>query len=268
MLIVLYIFAGIVALFALVLSIRAHVRIAYEKDLTAYVSWAFLKIPLLPLKDDDGKKKKPKKAPAKKPQPEKEADKQTAREKPVKKGKNPLAVLYENEKLHGIIELLQKLLAVIGKFGRRFVNSFIIDELLLDIGVSGDDAAETAEDYGKMCQYVFPVVGAVCANCNVKRYGVNVYPDFLAEGHNKYEFSLEISLSPRKLINSVLLFAFGAVFKVGIRFIKGIKPKAAVSTSADNAQNAAAANANANVADKSNGNTNENNNNNTNENNI
>lgn len=223
--IALYIIVGFIVLFALVLSIRAHIHIEYETEITAFAKWAFLKIPLLPIKEKPPKPKKPKKEKEKKEEPPKEEEEKPKEEKP--KGPNPLKTLYENEKLEGIINILTTLLSVLQKFGMRVVNSFVIDEMFLDISVSDHDAAATAEKYGKVCRKVFPVTGAVCANCNVKKYSINVEPDYLAEGKSEYAFSLEISLNPRKLINAVLAFAFGALFKVGIRLLKGIKPKTA-----------------------------------------
>lgn len=215
----LLVLAGIILFFALVLSIRAHIHIEYEKDLTAYAKWAFLKIPLLPAPE---KKPKPKKeAPPKEDKPKEE----TPPAEPKPKGPNPLSVIYENEQLKGILDILKKLLELVDKFGRRLVNSFVIDEMFLDIEVTKGDVAQTAEEYGKMCRAVFPVAGAVCANCNVKKYSVNIEPDYIGNYGNKFAFSMEISLNPRKLINAVLLFAFGAIFKIGIRLIKDLKPK-------------------------------------------
>ena len=230
--IALYIFIGIVVLFAAVLSIRAHVHVQYEDELTAYASWAFLKIPLFPRPEKPPKEKKKKEEP-------KEEPKEEAPKEPKPKGPNPLKVLYENEKLNGILEILRKLLEVIDKFGRRVINSFVIDEMFFDVTVSKNDAATTAEEYGKMCRKVFPVTGAVVANCNVKQYCINIDPDFIGKGHNEYAFSMEMSVNPRKLINAVLLFAFGAIFKVGIRFLKGIKPKNKAENSAEQAQSTA-----------------------------
>lgn len=206
-------------LFALILSIRAHIHVEYEEEVLAYAKWAFLKIPLFPRPEKKPKEKKPEEKKEEPPQ-EEEAPKE---EKP--KGPNPLKTLYENEKLDGILEILNKLLQVVYKFGGRLVNSFVIDEMFLDITVSRNDAASTAVEYGKMCRRVFPVTGAVVANCNVRRYSINIDPDYLANGQNEFAFSLEISLNPRKLINAVLAFAFGALFKVGIRLLNGIKPK-------------------------------------------
>lgn len=222
--IALYIILGIIVFFALVLSIRAHIHVEYETEITAYAKWAFLKIPLLPRPEKPPKPKKEKKKKEEPPAEEQPAE-EPKEEKP--KGANPLKTLYDNEKLEGIIEILNRLLAVLQKFGMRVVNSFVIDEMFLDVSVSGWDAANTAEKYGKTCQKVFPVTGAVCANCNVKKYCINVEPDYLAEGLTEVAFSMEISLNPRKLINAVLAFAFGALFKVGIRLLKGIKPKKA-----------------------------------------
>lgn len=219
--IVLYILIGIVILFALILNIRAHIHVEYEKELTAYAKWAFLKIPLIPFPEKQPKPKK--EEPVKKEEPP--AEDKPAETPPKPKGPNPLMTIYENEQIQGILEIFRTLLEIVGKLGRRFVNSFVIDEMFLDIEVTKKDAAETAEEYGKMCRTVFPVTGAVCANCNVKKYSINVEPDYIANPGIKAAFSMEISLNPRKLINAVLAFAFSAVFKIGIRLIKDLKPK-------------------------------------------
>lgn len=219
--IALYIILGIVLFFAAVLSIRAHIHAEYEdgKELTVFAKWAFLKIPILPSSEKEPKEKKPKEP---KPEPEK---KEEAPAEPKAKGPNPLKNIYENEQLEGILDLFRKLIELLDKFGRRIVHSFVIDELFLDVDITRGDAAQTAESYGKMCQKIFPVTGALVANCDVRRYSINVEPDYIAKPGTRVAFSAEISLNPRKLINAVLYFAFGAVFKLGIRLIKDLKPK-------------------------------------------
>ncbi len=219
----LFIIIGIVVLFALILNIRAHIHVEYEdgKELTAWAKWAFLKIPLLPQPEKPPKEKK-----AKTQAPEKEeapATEETPAE-PKPKGPNPLKNIYENEQLQGIMDIFNKLLQLIDKFGRRVINSFVIDEMFLDVDITRGDSAQTAEEYGKMCRVIFPVFGAVCANCNVKQYSLNVEPDYIGNYGTRIAFSMEISLNPRKLINAVLAFAFGTVFKLAIRLIKALKP--------------------------------------------
>ncbi len=230
----LIVIACIIFVIALILSIRAHIHVQYEADeLTAYASWAFLKIPLIPLPE---KKEKAEKTPKKQPEEKPVQDTGTPKE-PKPKGPNPLKNFYANEGIDGIIQILKKLLEITGKLGRRFINSFVIDEMILDIIVSRSDAAKTAEEYGKMCQKVFPVAGAVCANCNVKKYAVNINPDYIGKGLNKYAFVMEISLNPRKLINALLLFVFGAVFKVGIRVFKSMTKTPQVANADTTAEN-------------------------------
>ena len=214
------IIAGIIVFFAAILSIRAHIHAEYEhgKDLIVWAKWAFLKIPILPQPEKPPKEKKEK--PKEEPTAEEEAPKE-----PKPKGPNPLKNIYDNEQLEGIMDIFNKLLQLVDKFGRGVVNSFVIDEMFLDVDITKGDAAQTAEEYGKMCRRIFPVMGAVCANCNVKKYSVNVEPDYIANPGVRAAFSMEISLNPRKLINAVLVFAFGAVFRLGIRLIKDLKPK-------------------------------------------
>lgn len=242
----LIIIACIIILIAALLSIRAHIHVQYEADeLTVFASWAFIKIPLIPSPEKPKKEKKPK--PEKQEEPPAESEKAA---KPKTKGPNPLNNFYANEGIDGIIHIFRKLLEITGKFGRRFVNSFVIDEMILDIIVSRSDAAQTAEEYGKMCYKVFPVTGAVCANCNVKKYAININPDYIGKGHNKYAFIMEISLNSRKLINAVLLFAFGALFKIGIRVFKSMTKtpvQTETSATAENNDNVNNLNENENI---------------------
>ena len=219
----LFIIIGIVVLFALILNIRAHIHVEYEdgKELIAWAKWAFLKIPLLPQPEKPPKEKKAK---AETPPKEPPAETQQTPQEAKPKGPNPLKNIYDNEQLAGIMDIFNKLLQLIDKFGRRVINSFVIDEMFLDVEITKSDAAETAEEYGKLCRVIFPVCGAVCANCNVKQYSINVEPDYIARPGVRIAFSMEISLNPRKLINSVLAFAFGTVFKLAIRLIKDLKP--------------------------------------------
>ncbi len=217
----LYIILSVIVLFVVVLSIGAHIHAEYEdgKELIVYAKWAFLKIPILPAPEKKPKEKKA--APPKEASPPAE---ETPSE-PKPKGPNPLKNIYDNEQLEGILDLFRKLLSLLDKFGRRIVKSFVINELFLDVDITRGDAAQTAETYGKMCQKIFPVTGALVANCDVRKYSINVEPDYIGNVGTRVAFSAEISLNPRKLINSVLLFAFGAVFRLGIRLIKGLKPK-------------------------------------------
>ena len=233
--IALYIILGIIVFFVLLLSIRAKIHIEYksgDKPIMS-ASWAFLKFSILPA---EKKEKKPKKPKSEKPKEEKKPEEQE--EEPKEKKESPVKIFYENEQLAGFAELAQRFFELLYKFGIRMGKCFIFDEAFLDLGVTGSDAAETAVKYGKYCSSVFPAFGALCANCQVKDYNVNVYPDFVASPGNKTEMIFTFAVIPRKLINTFIMFGVGVVFKVLLRFLKGAKRKDAPSKDkAEPAQN-------------------------------
>ena len=223
--IALYIILGIIAFFVLLLSIRAKIHIEYKSggDFILDASWAFLKFRILPASK---KEKKPKKPKPEKPK-EEPKEEEPAEEKPKEKKDNPVRIFYENERLAGFADLAQRFFDLLYRFGIRMGKCFIFDEAFLDLGVTGGDAAETALKYGKYCRSVFPAFGALCANCRVKAYNVNVYPDFVAPPGNKTEMIFTFAVIPRKMINTFVMFGVGVVFKVLLRFLKGARRKAA-----------------------------------------
>ena len=201
-------------------------------DFILTVKWAFIELKLLPAKKKEKKPKKPKP-----PQEEKPKEEKPAEEKPKEKKDNPVKIFYENEKLAGFADLAQRFFNLLYKFGLRMGRCFIFDEAFLDLGITGSDSAETAEKYGKYCRMVFPAFGALCANCKVNDYNVNVYPDFIALPGNRIEMIFTFAVIPRKMINTVVMFGAGVVFKVGLRFLKGLK-KRSPAPAAKNSGNA------------------------------
>lgn len=221
--IALYIILGIILFFIAVLSIRFRVYLNYDKKIESYARWLFIKIPLYPRPE-----KKPKKENKKKDDGKKEEPKEAKKEEPSKKKKdNILLTFYNNEGLDGIISILSSLMSALDKVSRRITHCFILNLFILDATVARGDAAETAIAYGKYSSVIFPLAGDIISRCNVKKYDINISPDFLAD---KGDCQLEIDMAviPRKLINSVILLVFDLLFNVLIKFIKGIKKKKAV----------------------------------------
>lgn len=225
----LYIILGIILFFILVLSIRVKIHLEYEETATAYLKWLFIKIPLIPFEKKEKKEKKPKKPKEEKPKEEEEKPKEEKPKKP-----SFLKSLYEDEGIDGIMELVRRFLRLLNKFGYRVSRCFVFNEIFLDVSVTGNDAADTAEKYGKMCYTVFPPFGAVCSLCKVRKYNVNVYPDYIAVPGNKYYFSFTVGIIPRKLINSLVMFAVGALNKLGFRLLKDMKNSTKKAAPTDN----------------------------------
>lgn len=218
--IALYIILGIIVFFIAVLSIRFKVHLDYDKKIESYAQWLFIKIPLYPRPEK--KPKKPKKEPEKDEENKEEDEEKKEEDKPKQKKESPLVTFYNNEGLDGVINILRSLMSALDKVSRRITHCFIVNEFYLNATVAKGDAAETAISYGKYSSVIFPLVGNIISRCNVKKYDINISPDFLAD-KGECQLVFDMSLIPRKLINSVILMVFDLLFNVLIKFMKGMK---------------------------------------------
>lgn len=217
----LYIILGIIAFFVLLFSIRVTINGEFFDEFKLNISWLFLKIQVLPAK----KKDKPKKE--KKPKPQKEKTEETAdtEETPAEKEDNIFVRFYHNQGFDGVIQLINNAAASVGKMFSSFKRHIIIRELYLWMTVTGGcDAAETALEYGRTCQKIFPALSFICSNMKVKKYDVEVEPDFLGV-KNTAQFAFSISLRPIFFTNAIVVLVFRLLVKVVLKFLMGIKNK-------------------------------------------
>lgn len=218
----LYIILGIIAFFVLILSIRITINAEFFDEFKLDIKWLFLKIQILPAK----KKDKPKKQ--KKPKPEKEKkEEETAvpEETPAEKKENIFVKFYNNQGFDGVIQLINNAATSIGKMFSSFKKHIIIRELYLWMTVTGGcDAAETALEYGRTCQKIFPALSFICSNMKVKKYDIQLEPDFLGL-KNSAQFAFSISLRPIFFTNAVVVLVFRLLAKVVLKFLMGIKNK-------------------------------------------
>ena len=145
---------------------------------------------------------------------------------PKEKGDNIFVRFYKNNGVGGVVELLQRLVKELkGMFG-RIARSFTINELFVSLLVGAGDSSETAIKYGKVCSAVFPAMGFITSNMRVKKYSLDVNPDFI-EGKNKARLHTEIAVRPIKLINALIVSGVAMLFRIVIKFLKGSKAKKA-----------------------------------------
>lgn len=217
----LYIILGIIAFFVLLLSIRITINGEFFDEFKLNINWLFLKIQILPAK----KKDKPKKE--KKPKSEKEKTEEPAvtEEAPAEKKENIFVRFYNNQGFDGVIQLINNAAAAVGKMLSSFKKHIIIRELYLWMTVTGGcDAAETALEYGRTCQKIFPALSFICSNMKVKKYDVEVEPDFLGL-KNTAQFAFSISLRPIFFTNAIVVLVFRLLVKVVLKFLMGIRNK-------------------------------------------
>ncbi|MBQ6066928.1 MAG: DUF2953 domain-containing protein [Clostridia bacterium] len=204
-----WVLLGILALIVLALCIKVKITAEYSDDNTnAQLQWLFLKIPLYPKKK---KAKKPEEEPEEKS--EEEEEEAPAEEKPKGKKESMLHMLYRTHGVDGLLELTRKLCSYLGTFLGGLFKSLVVEELYVDVRCAKQDAAETALYYGEVCSALFPMLGALAAKCKVKKYDINVYPDFLAKFSNAQFFAV-FRLYPIYVVGITLALLGRLIFKL------------------------------------------------------
>lgn len=221
----LYIILGIVALIVILFSIKVSVTAEYADSFSLDVQWLFIKLHIFPQTEEQKAKREAKKAKKEEKKKKKTEEEKKEDDKPSEPKKNIFKEFYENQGFGATVELIQTAAAQLGGFMGSIYRAFVIENLKLLLKVSsGDDAAQNAIKYGKVCSAVYPSMGFICSNMKVKKYEVNVVPDFISQ-ENKAQFALSLSVRPIKLTNAVVVLAFRLLFKVLLKLLKGSKKK-------------------------------------------
>ncbi len=235
---VLYVLAGIVALFVILFSLRVSLIIDYSDKTVVTLKYLFLKIPLVdtskPEKEKkEKKKKKDKKAKENKTENTVEEATESAdtatdgvdattegseptneKAKPEKKqGNSLLKQLYLDEGYEGIEKMLRAVGNSLGKFFGKLYKTLVFDELYITMITVGSDAADTAIKHGKLCAWAFPVLGKLVSTSKVKKYDFDFSPDFLGK-KSQAEAYIRLHVTPIHITNATVALAFKLVFKV------------------------------------------------------
>ena len=223
--IALYIILAVIALIVILFSIKVSVTAVYDETFTLDVKWLFIKFRIYPEDEEKKAKKEAKKAEKeqKKKNSKKEKHKKEKTEESASPKSNIFKVFYNNQGFAATVNLIRTAAAQLGGFLKGVYRAFVIENLTVLLRVSaGDDAAQTAIKYGKVCSAVYPAMGFICSNMKVKQYDVNVVPDFIS-AENTATFKLSLSVRPIKLTNAVIVLAFRLIFKVLLKLLKGSK---------------------------------------------
>lgn len=215
----LYILLGIIAFIALILSVKITINGEFFDEFKLNIKWLFISLQILPAKPK--KDKPPKKEKTKKEKPQKEENVEEPTE-PTEKKDNIFVRFYNNQGFDGVVELINNAAKDLGKMFSSFKKHIVLRELYLWMTISSGDAAQTALDYGRICQKVFPALSFICTNLTVKKYDVEIEPDYLGL-KNKAQFAFSVSIRPIFFINAVIVLALRLVFNVVIKFLKGAK---------------------------------------------
>ncbi len=211
--------AAVVSIIFILFSINLSFIIDYSDKTVVTLKYLFLKIPLVdtskPKKEKKKKEKKKKKEeePSEEPKPEDEE-----KEKGKPKGNGLIKQLYLDQGYDGIEKMLRAVGNSLGSFFGSIYKNLVVDELYITMITAGGDAADTAIKHGKLCSWLFPVLGKFVSTCKVKNYDFDISPDFLATKSEAYVYA-RIHFTPRVIINSVLVLAIKLVFKVAVKVL-------------------------------------------------
>lgn len=228
----------LIVLFAFILSLSAEATIIYDKGWKTSVQVLFIKkdielgkiinFILFPDKagkqaaEEKKKKKESKKAqnqkqkadenPTENTQPQAENE-EISEQVPAQKKQNFITKLIDEEGIVGILTLVSNLLETISTAMTTLFRGLHIYSLYVKMIIGGGDAAQIAQEYGRICGIYYPIKGVILNGMKVDQYDDLIEPDFIAE-QNEYEFQLIAS------INVALLLKVG--IKAGITFLKNM----------------------------------------------
>ena len=119
------------------------------------------------------KEKKPKNKKEKKPKEEKPAEEGASQEsekkpKEKKKGNSLIKQLYLDQGYDGLEKMLRAVGNSLGGFFGKLYKTVVFDELYITMITAGGDAADTAIKHGKLCAWLFPMLGKLVSTSKVK----------------------------------------------------------------------------------------------------
>lgn len=145
---------------AALLPAKIKVRIGYiEEEFILSFKLLFFVFTVSP----ENKKKKKKKA--KKKEKEK-------KERPAKKEKDNFFRSHTSD--FGVFDYIE----LIGIVIEKFVAKIYFDKLEAEIRVAGDDAAQTALNFGRLNAAIYPIAGLINGHKRIKKLHIGISPDF------------------------------------------------------------------------------------------
>lgn len=97
----------------------------------------------------------------------------------------------------------------------KVAKRFTMNDISVRLFIHGKDAADTALKYGECASVVFPAMSLLVSYGKVRKYDVDLVPDFLGT-KNKAEFHNTVAFTPIRVLSPVLLSGI----KIGRRTLK------------------------------------------------
>lgn len=146
-----------------------------------------------------------------------EAEKGQAEDNKLKENKpkkeNYIKDIWNKEGIVGIMSFVSNLFETASDAILTLFRGFHIHSLYVKILVGGNDAADTAQAYGRVCRYYYPLKGMILNGMKVDNYDDWIAPDFIAP-RNEYGLQFIGSISVLTVLR--VLFSAGKTYLINI----------------------------------------------------
>lgn len=195
-----FVLLGLLALVVILLLVPVRFRVRYTEELSAVLWVLFVPIRLAPKKEQPDKPDKPKK---KTPAKAQKAEKPKKEKKDVLSLKQHAKELKENG-VAAAVEWLKEIAAHVLKAADRLLAAITVTNLVARVDIAGEDAAQTALTYGKICGAAYPALGVVESKLNVKKQDVKIAPAFCLE-KTRFGFDVRLKISVWRVAVAALI---------------------------------------------------------------
>ncbi len=166
-----WIVLGILAFVLLLLLLPVHVSLRFREELEVRVRYAFVSLRVYPRPEKPAKKEKKKAARAHRRAKKKETEEKLPQ----------LEKLFKEDGVSAVAAYLQMMAKLAADALRRALRVIVVDRIQVRLIVVGEDAADTAVRYGKICAAVYPAQAVLETVMKVRRRQIDVEPGFLQE---------------------------------------------------------------------------------------
>lgn len=157
--------SAVILLLVIILFFNVGVIIEYKDSLSFKIKVAFFDLTKHILKDNKS---------------EKDTDDKKKKASPVKKRADEVkeSIPKQEKKSLDIPYILGLISRFIEEVKKGFFKKIVIQKARIHIVSAGEDAAQTAINYGRICAALYPIIGFIDNECRVKKKDIRVQADF------------------------------------------------------------------------------------------
>lgn len=184
-----YIFLSILGGLLLLLLIPLRLALDFEEELSVRFRYLFFSFRLYPPREK--KRPKPEKITKKK--------KSAGKEKEEEASLSSFGKMLKEDGPGAVISFLSEMTKMAAASAKKLLRTLVIDRLELFIQASGEDAADTALLFGKICAGVYPALSALQCVIRTRQRQVEIAPDF-AGGGTRVRFHIRLHAIPLRIL--------------------------------------------------------------------